>query len=51
MVKRFTLGNGLFGAAKLTKNVDPDKYGYISLVLDSIQVLNFHYQTVAGVRI
>ena len=24
----FTLGNCLFGAAKLTKNVDPDKYRY-----------------------
>ena len=24
----FTLGNCLFGATKLTKNVDPDKYGY-----------------------
>ena len=24
----FTLGNGLFGVVKLTKNPDPDKYGY-----------------------
>ena len=24
----FTLGNCLFGAVKLTKNADPDKYGY-----------------------
>ena len=32
MVKRlknkFTLGDWLFGAVKLTKNADPDKYGY-----------------------
>ena len=25
----FTLGNCLFGAVKLTKNDDPDKYGHI----------------------
>ena len=25
----FTLGDYLFGAVKLTKNGDPDKYGYI----------------------
>ena len=24
----FTLGGGLFGGIKLTKNVDPDKYSY-----------------------
>ena len=25
---KFTLGHYLFGAVKLTKNADPDKYGY-----------------------
>ena len=28
--KDFTLGNCLFGAVKLTKNTDPDKYKYSS---------------------
>ena len=31
--KDFTLGNCLFGAVKLTKNTDPDKYKYSSYVL------------------
>ena len=27
-IAKFTLGNCLFGTVKLTKNADPDKYGY-----------------------
>ena len=27
-IAKFTLGNCLFRTVKLTKNVDPDKYGY-----------------------
>ena len=28
MNRKFTIGDCLFGTAKLTNNADPDKYGY-----------------------
>ena len=38
----FTLGDCLFRAAKLTKNVDPNKYGYRGVVLNLMYPYNFH---------
>ena len=39
----FTLGNWLFGSAKLTKNADPDKYKYrgCDIGLDSLLQFSF----------
>ena len=35
---KFTLGNSLLGAAKLTKNADPDRYSFSGYVLDLMHV-------------
>ena len=47
MVKRlktdYTLSNSLFGAVKLTKNVDPDKYGYSGYGIESNTHSNFYW--------
>ena len=42
------LGNCLFGAGKLTKNADPDKYGYNSY---GNACINFYGQMVAEVPV
>ena len=47
----FTISNCLFGAVKLTKNVDRDKYRYSVFVLDSMHVHNFHGHTVVRVKV
>ena len=44
-----TLGNCLFGAAKLTKNAHPDKYGYSGYGTGLDACFQFSCQTVAGV--
>ena len=46
----FTLGNCLIRAVKLTKNVDLINMDIVVMVLDSIHVHGFHYQTVAVVK-
>ena len=46
----FTLKDCLFGGVKLTKNVDQGKYIILVMILDLIHVLNFHYLTVAWVK-
>ena len=45
----FTLGNCLFGAVKITKNADPDKW--IWWLWYWICIQNFHGQMVAGVKV
>ena len=46
----FTFDNCLFGAVKLTKNSDSDKYDILVVVLDLLYVHNFTGQSVAGVK-
>ena len=48
---KFTLVYCLFEAMRMTKASDPDKYGYSGYGTDSMNVHNFHYQTVAGIKI
>ena len=46
----FTLDNCLVGAMKLTKSVNPDKYGYNGYGLDLKHVQNIHGGVVNGVK-
>ena len=46
----FTLKDCLFGGVKQAENVDPDKYLYSSYGNGSIRVQNFHYLTVAWIK-
>ena len=48
---KFILGDGLFRTVKLTKNADPDKYGYSGNVLDLMHVHTFCYQMASEVKI
>ena len=43
----FTFGNCLFGVMNLTKNYDPDKFGYRGY---GMHVHNSHYLMVAGAK-
>ena len=42
----FALGNSLFGAVKLTKNADLDKYPIQDMVLDLMCLQSYHWQMV-----
>ena len=46
----FMLANCLFGALKLTKNTDPDKYGYSGSGIGFDAVYHFYCQVVSGVK-
>ena len=43
-----TLNDSLFGAVKLTKKADPDKYSYSDMELDLILVHFIHFQILIG---
>ena len=45
-----TLKNCLFGAAKLTKNTDPDKYPYSGYGIGLNLVHFFHFQILIGLK-
>ena len=47
---KFTLGGCMFGAVKLTKNTQLEKYGYNDYGIDLIHVHNFLYQAVTWVK-
>ena len=53
MTKRFkykVYTSCMFGVVKLTKNADPNIYGYVVLALDLLHAHNFCYQAVRGVK-
>ena len=49
-ISDFTLENCLFGAVKLTKNADIDKYEYSGYGIDLMYVELFHFVMVDLVR-
>lgn len=46
--RKFKLVNSTFGAANLTKNLDPDRYSYLEMILDDIHAEIFRYQMALG---
>ena len=46
----FALRHSLFGAVKLTKNIDPDSYSYSGYGISLIYVQLFHFWVVGVVR-
>ena len=46
--RKFELLDSTFGAANLTKNLVPDRYSYLEMILDDIHAEIFRYQMALG---